>query len=538
MTNLDLPPISLARYVELLKRRKWQVVPVSLLGMLVGALIALAVPRYYVATTEVRFNAEHLLTDQMRQFSDPLESLLADAYHLVPLRVPEVLKQLGWQEALVDDDDARAQFVSEVTRRVEVADVGTGPRRNRSNTVLRISYRDTDGRRAADFANALRETWMKAQLEEALAINREERRQVQERQNALQESVEALEREVRSYEAKHKLDPSVRDANLLVVSSTISAQQREDERERARAQMELDEVQVQIDELRQTLEGRIVPERVPAPPPPIDTALALELQALELEILRARKTAKIFMPGTSYRQSYEQKVAELEEQKKAKTPVPATAYVPNPEYLALNEKLGQLQGRSTALAQRIATLTKLIDKTEQEIAARPGIVQGYRQRTEALAAEYGKLHAVESELDRVTALARRIEASKPYSMLSEARVPRRPTEPNVTILALMGSLVGLGVAIGLIFAFDALRFTYKTLEDLERGLAVPVLGGVSHVETVEERSQVRRGRWIVSVLAIALLFLIVAVATFYYVAPARLPTWARDVLDMMLGGGE
>ena len=49
MTQLDLPQISLSRYLDLLKRRKWRVVPASLAGLVIGGLVAFFVPRYYVA---------------------------------------------------------------------------------------------------------------------------------------------------------------------------------------------------------------------------------------------------------------------------------------------------------------------------------------------------------------------------------------------------------------------------------------------------------------------------------------------------------
>ncbi|MEZ5965816.1 MAG: hypothetical protein R3F56_18415 [Planctomycetota bacterium] len=537
MTNLDLPQISISRYVDLLKRRKWTVLPVSLLGMLVGALIAVAMPRYYEAWTEVRFNAEAMLTDRDRQLTDPLEELLAQANHLIPARVPEVLDSLDWPEAHSDDEDARADFVAEVTRRVSVADVGTGSRRDRANTILRISYRDTDGHRAAEFTNALRDAWIKAQKDKVESDNREVRREVQERKAGIEELVESLAREVATWEQKNKLDPSMRADSKLQGAPTLEAARLEDRRLLALAESERDELEVELDALRQTLDGGMIEPRIPAPPPPIDPLLGQELLVLQARIAHLKRTKDYYQPGTQQRTLYEQQLAKAQEELVAKTPVPATKTIPNPDYRQQEERRDALLTRRTALRTRIAALEERIEQTERELRERPGILQEYNERVSRYQAARTRLSAVETELDQVTALARRIEASRPYSTLGDAQVPRRPST-NVTLLALMGSLVGLGVAVGLILAFDALRFTYKTLDDLERGLPVPVLGGVSHVETVEEHSQVRRGRWLVSLLAVTLLFLIVAVATFYYVAPARLPTWARDLLDMVLGGTE
>ena len=40
MTQLDIPQISFARYLELLKRRRWQVIPVTVLGLVIGTAVA------------------------------------------------------------------------------------------------------------------------------------------------------------------------------------------------------------------------------------------------------------------------------------------------------------------------------------------------------------------------------------------------------------------------------------------------------------------------------------------------------------------
>jgi uncharacterized protein involved in exopolysaccharide biosynthesis len=48
VSQIELPQFSMQRYVDLLRRRRWQVIPVSVIGLLVGGLVALFIPRYYV----------------------------------------------------------------------------------------------------------------------------------------------------------------------------------------------------------------------------------------------------------------------------------------------------------------------------------------------------------------------------------------------------------------------------------------------------------------------------------------------------------
>jgi hypothetical protein len=168
----------------------------------------------------------------------------------------------------------------------------------------------------------------------------------------------------------------------------------------------------------------------------------------------------------------------------------------------------------------------------------PTLHQQYREKLDRETAARKRLDEINAQLDAADGKGRELRSSSPYSIEQKARMPPRPTEPSVALLAIMGCLLGLGAAIGLVFALDAVRFTFKTMEDLERSLPVPVLGGVSHIETHLERSTTRRGRITVSVVAASILFLIVAVVTIYYVAPARLPTFARELLDMVLGEGD
>jgi hypothetical protein len=64
---------------------------------------------------------------------------------------------------------------------------------------------------------------------------------------------------------------------------------------------------------------------------------------------------------------------------------------------------------------------------------------------------------------------------------------------------------------------------------------VPVLGGLSHLETAEERQAVARSRRRAAAAAFGFVGLVVVVVTIFYVAPTRLPPVVRDLLALLLG---
>ena len=88
----------------------------------------------------------------------------------------------------------------------------------------------------------------------------------------------------------------------------------------------------------------------------------------------------------------------------------------------------------------------------------------------------------------------------------------------------------------LILLLDVLRGTLKTVDDVERALSVPMLGAVSHLETLEERAKTVSRRRRSSLVAGAILMSAVVLVTTYYVAPHRLPPFALNLLSIVLGG--
>ena len=102
------------------------------------------------------------------------------------------------------------------------------------------------------------------------------------------------------------------------------------------------------------------------------------------------------------------------------------------------------------------------------------------------------------------------------------------------LVATGGSLLGLLVAIGLILLFDFLQGSFKTEDDVEQALGVPMLGGVSYLETDKEREHAVRSRRRISLVTAAALLMVTAIVVIFYLDPNRLPTVVRDVLSVLL----
>lgn len=535
MTQLDVPTISFARYVDLLKRRKWQVIPISLLGMLVGTVVALMVPRFYVASAEVRYSAEQF-AEKGRDLEEQLLERLDSARTLIPALVGEVLQKLGWPEALSDDFDARVAFEADVKRRINIIDKGPN-RKNRTFSTLQLEYRDTDGPRAASFTNELCRAWVDGEIGALQRLNEQRVSLVQERRRQALEDVAAISEEIAVFERQNGFDPAQR-ADLNLPSQTRQMEKLELERQIQQGQVRIARLEAEIDSAEHLrLEGGI-PEWIEVPPPPpsvTDEQTILELTARALAL---RKNLRSYRDNTPQKTILKKELEEVQAELDKLTPKLLPQRRRNPAFLEqarlVEQKRSDLRIEKDALKATQARLGEVVAR----LALLPELNFKYREKLDREAAARKRLADANAELDAAEVKGRELRSAAPFQIMRDARMSPRPTEPSVVLLALIGSMLGLGAAIALVFALDAVRFTFKTIDDLERSLGVPVLGSMSHVETHLERATVRRGRITVTLLAVGLLTLIVAIVVIYYQAPARLPAFARELLDMLLGEGD
>lgn len=536
MTQLDLPQISLQRYVDLLKRRRWQVVPASLLGLLLGGLVAFFIPRYYVANTML----VHQMAPGMeaaRSSEDPFRSIVESAKLTIPLAIGETIKRLDWPEARETDPFVRSESEREIKSRLKIDD--SNQRKDRDYAQLMVEFKDRDGERAAAFLNTLVTTWIELRLEQYREQAEQERGYAAEAYDRANKAYEQLLADKHYLEVEYGIDPQP-DPLGEVRRRRLDAQKARADRLEQRI-LDLAAAEKLLAEERRELlltdKRRPIAPGAPRGGDEAGDALRTLALAKSQMLLYWQRVAKNFHDSQPAHAAALKAIAQIEEELKT-LGVDGEAFdgtEPNPAYVELEAQVRKREVEVTTLRSAIEALTK---EVEAEKARLLRLAEGYEQydpKLERLEDARAQRQSLSETLAAKNLTLGQLQNKRTITQPAKANPPPRPTDPNILVVALIGCVLGLGFAIGLILLLDVLQGSYKTIDEVERSLAVPVLGGMSHLETVEQRERVQRGRRRMTLVAAAFLCLCVVVITVFYIDPTRLPPTVRDLLAMLLG---
>ncbi len=535
MTQVELPQMSLQRYLELVKRRRWQLVPVSLLGLVVGGLIAFFIPRYFVASTLIQHEA--VPGEALDRGDDPFKSIVASARNTIPQAVGKALEALKWPEALVSDPHEKALYEREVQSRLRVEPVNSDGNREQF-AELQLTYLDRDGARAATFVNTLFQVWSEKRVAQMRDNAEKLRRVAQEDERRWAGVRETCLQEQRRIEERYRINPG---ADAMTTRDLF--QRRERERSERRDKLRDKQAEVTLAKTRLDVDRELLgtmPPRVPPDPLTLEKAAAENPELLTWLVFAKtyRRQMETFQPGTSHwagaKRGYERAQREIKKLLNPESP-DGDGNVPNPEREALQKQILAAEEALRVLEQELADLREETDAEDRRLGeAHDGYWEWDKNNTTLANATKHRDDA--SEVERAQAnIVTKLLTRRPMTQVREATTPPRPTEPNILVVALIGCVLGLGAAIALILVLDLLQGSFKTVDDVERGLTVPVLGGMSHLETDEERRTTQRSRRRASLAAFSFVALVVVVVTIFYVDPTRLPRLVRDLLAMLLG---
>lgn len=211
---------------------------------------------------------------------------------------------------------------------------------------------------------------------------------------------------------------------------------------------------------------------------------------------------------------------------------------PNPEY-------DRLVGQKATAEAEVARLTQMIERTKSSITDLKKTLEdlpdklsrGDKLRTDLDNAKF-RLERASRQFVTVEATRERI-VGKETSFFTAIDTPspeiardRQPVSPNVPLFIGIGAFVGLVLGAGLAFLREFATAGFTTSNQVRYGLAAPILGELTPLKTVAERSAAVRRRTF-SILLFVVFVGALAWCHVAYFTTAYRDTLPRPVYDVM-----
>lgn len=540
--DLPLPGLQVRFFLGLLGRRRWLIVPLCLLGLVAGLVSALLVPRFYRAGTEVELKDVSIEGNPVsRPNEDPMEAKVENARFTLTsdAMILKAARELRWQEYFTpsSSDPALRALLAAARERVSVYLVRSH-RTAGASGVMGISYSDKDANRAADLANTLRNLWLNDQrravqedLEAALAKAKERE------QEARQKWIHARGL-LEEWETAHRLAPLAtkeqgpggnelsRRRELLAGAALEEEAALARLRERERRLLE------EIAALPRLVDPGSLEQALPAEAPQVQ---ALRAQIAQLE----HRLSQVVTPEhPAYRTLALQLESLKAELRLALGGTPGEAnqeQVENPLIAVRSRELEETRQQILEFSSGLAERRRQLAELEERAADFPKIHNEHVRRDQAVQMALTRLEEAEAQISKEMQRWDSFNSRRSWDVISEAYPPAAPNDPNNLIVILIGLAVGFGVAGGLVLLSELLRISFRSVEEAERILAVPVLGAVEHIDTEEEIRDRRRRFAVVSGVGGALLIAFAALVALFFYDQARLPAFVSSALQQVFG---
>lgn len=340
-----------------------------------------------------------------------------------------------------------------------------------NTSILDVAVTWPDPRRSADIANALaasfialRRDLIASQADTAIA---ELGKQLPIAEARMRETG----RELADFQARSGIaDVQVQTQNALSLLNSLDTKIEQAEVDRQQAQASLKVLDAQLAKT-----ASIVPGGRSDQPNPVYAQLKTQLATVEVQLKTAQQTYTDAHPAVKALRAQEAQVRN----EIAKTPATIVAQqntVNNPVWQQLTQQSAQLRAQVASDGAQLTVLHQQRKAYEPLIRALPAqarhlaeLQRNAKLNEDVYVAMRGKLN--EATVTRSTALSdvAVVEGASPY---------RADVSPNLVFNIIIGTILGIVVAVAGALVMDFFDRTIKTEEDVEERLALPLLGTV------------------------------------------------------------
>ncbi|MBL8860663.1 MAG: hypothetical protein JNK02_01510 [Planctomycetes bacterium] len=474
----------LQEFLGLIARRRWQVILPAALVLSLGVFFAVVVPKRYVVKTQVELRPVAVSVS-------PKEAANAQFQIKSRERVKKVTQALENREYLALTPSEQEDWLGDVQDDVKVT---IAQSTNQATSFVNIEYSNVSVDWAVEFLRALRNDWI------ADVIERDRRKVADE---VLRLSTQRLRAERQYQKEEQDLTEVLRLHGLSAtqpVPGADAARSEDPVFERLRrnevlleeTRSEIDEKSVLLAELEKRLED--LPARLEFEEA-VGAAVsnAAEIAELDRRIVELRVRQEGLKPANSRYKQIQEEIRGLEAQRGALTRTVARAELlqrsqPNPAIPPLKNRIDALAAELRVAESRRARLVGEIDEDQRRVAELQGVYREVRERKESIARHAASLAAAEASYQAKLRESELLSSplSNPFEITQEVATPSKPTEPNPLLIVSFSLVLGIGLGLGLAMAGEYSRNCFRTMADVGRVMAIPVLGTVQRIVTRRE----------------------------------------------------
>lgn len=486
MDIFKMSQFNISDYLQIIFRRKWLFIIPFCTVFFTAGVGSFFLPKVYRSTATLLVEDKQLLSPLVQGMA--VASTMQEQLNILTeqitsrSRIEEMISE-GKIEGLGKNIKGREKmelFIKDIQERLKI----TMPQRQ----IILISFEDINPKIAMDVVNYITESFVQESLsgqgEEADAAINFIKKQVKIYQEKLENSEAAL----KDFKEKYLLElPGSAGSNL---EKTMEAQN-------ALVQLELDlqEAQKTKQMLQKQLsrEEKIITSKTTTSTNPLIEQLSAKLVELQTQLseLKAKKCTDEHPLVISLKNS----IAKIEERIKEESVLTISNEITetNPIYQELASKLHDTEILIDSLMARKKQLESISIEYEKKAKNVPAHEEEYTRLTRDMGVNETIYAMLLNRLETAN-ISRRLEQAERgtrFKVIDPARFPIYPVKPNKRMIIFLGFIIGSILGFGCIFLGEYSDHSFRGLEDVESVLAIPSLGSISKIVTVEDINYLR-----------------------------------------------
>jgi len=460
--------IDLREYLEVLVRRKWEIILLVLLALVAAAIGTYVSPRIYEASSTVLIRSSQASSQLpfspegfLAGAKDPLQNYAAI------LRSRELALRAAQKLDIAGDTPEFSAF----HRSIQVQPV-------QGTDTIKVTVRSEDREFAQRATNALVAAFQELSQEYNRRGSRSALEFIEEQLPKVEQQLrQAEDLQLRFRQSAQVVSPTEETKVLLNKIAELETMRAEAEVGLHEAEESRRELEKQLADQPQTL----ITARQIADNPMIQY-YRTRLADLQTQLAGAQEQYTEKHPRVLDLKAQIEQVREQLNQEVAKV-IPTETESLNPVYQTLLQKLLAVQADILALEARRNALSSLIQQNDALLNGLPQKELELARLTRDVAVNEEVYMMLRTRYEE-TRIAENMQTSDVW-VVDPAVVPTSPVSPRPTLNMAIALVLGLFAGVGVAFVLEFLDTSLKTQEDVERELQLPVLGLIPSMEAFE-----------------------------------------------------